>query len=82
MVVTILGIKRGIDFTDDKGTRICGTKLFWSFPESGVEGEMTEAKFFKFDNPLFSSVNAFIPGDRYNVVYGRNNKVDGFQPVD
>ena len=81
MIANIIGVRRGIDFKADGGEHIQGTKVFWSFVEDGVDGEMCEGKFFRTSHPLYRIVFGLEPGQKVQVTFGRKNAIDGIQIV-
>ena len=81
MVVEIIGARRDISFADSNGKQVAGCKVFWSFPETGVVGKMTEGKFFPVSSPFYASSLSLEPGDMFNVTYGRNNLIDYLELV-
>lgn len=46
-----LGRKR-VDFIDKAGKHVCGTCLYWAYPEPGVDGEVAEGIFLRDGFPL------------------------------
>lgn len=73
---TILRGYRSLDFQSD-GQPVKGIQLFISFPELGVEGEMTDKLFVRPDIPL----PALKPGMALSITYNRKGKPERIEAV-
>lgn len=75
MIVNVVGIRRGIDFTTNDGKRITGVSIFVTHEVDGVEGEIAE-KFFLSDTK-FKTDKLVVPS-MIDLQFNRYGKIDSF----
>lgn len=70
MKVRVIGT-RSVDFTDNEtGSRICGTSIYVTYPDKGVEGERYNKVFVPSEKT--NIIPKFDFGDIYDFVYECN----------
>lgn len=71
MVITARGV-RNVDFETDKGERMVGVSLYFSYTAEGVEGEVCEKRFI---SASMLGLLELEVGANYNAQFNTNGKL-------
>lgn len=70
MIAYLVGT-RHVNFRAEDGKDVVGERLYISYPEDGVEGEMGDSLFLREGFPLPAKLS---PGDTLDITYNRRGK--------